>query len=156
MREISFKFGSRKKGWKYYTCTENESEWDKQRATLCGLEGNMCYWTFPSADINIDRKKHIEINNVPMGMDYVKCNYKKLLKKLKSIVENMQEANFEVEPELTIFYWELTICNYDGFIGIRHNKYFRMWRGANYEPQGLQEIKECFANYFKNKYYFRN
>ena len=156
MREISFKYGSREKGWKYYTCTEKETEWDKQRAKLWGFEGNMCHWTFPSTEINIGRKEPIAINSVPMGMDFVKCNYNKLLNKLKSIVKNMQEENFEVEPESTTFYWELTISNYDvsnynGYIGIRHNKYFRMWRGANYEPQGLQEIKNCFVNYFKNK-----
>lgn len=29
MKEITFKFGSREKGWKYYTCTDRETDWDK-------------------------------------------------------------------------------------------------------------------------------
>ena len=39
MREISFKYGSREKGWKHYNCTEKESNWDKERESLYGLGG---------------------------------------------------------------------------------------------------------------------
>ena len=92
MKEITFKYGSREKGWKYYTCTEKETKWDKERASLWGLEGNMTHWTYPEEDINIGRKNQIELEKVPMGMDYAKCNYNKLLKKLKNITRNMQAS----------------------------------------------------------------
>lgn len=156
MRAITFKYGSRESGWKYYSCTDKETKWDKERASLWGLEGNMTHWTYPKEDINVDRKKQIELENVPMGMDYVKCNYNKLLKKLKNITRNMQEENFQVDLEETTFYWELSIENCEVSncatgIGTRHIKSLKMFRGTNYEPEGLQEIKKCFANYFSNK-----
>ena len=157
MKEISFKFGSREKGWKFYTCTDKESNWDKERAALYGLEGNMTYWTYPTEDVNIGRKHPVEIISIPMGMDFTKCNYNKLRKKLNAIVRNMKEENFPEKPEKTKFYWELTIKNYETentnipCLAIRKTKNLRMWRGTNYEPEGLQEIKECFANYYKNR-----
>ena len=138
MREIFFKYGSRESGWKYYTCTEKETKWDKERASLWELEGNMHHWTYPEESINIGRKNPIKIKDIPMGMDYAKCNFRNLYKKLSDIVKNMKEENFEVDPETTYYYWELTIGN-------------KMWRGANYEPQGLQEIKDCFDNYYKGR-----
>ena len=159
MRAITFKYGSRENGWKYYTCTEQETKWDKERASLWGLEGNMTHWTYPKEDINIGRKNQIELDEIPMEMDYAKCNYNKLHKKLNSIVKDMKEENFDVNPETTNYYWELTISDYEvsdciGCVGVRHNKYFKMWRGANHDPQGLQEIKDCFSNYYKNKYLY--
>lgn len=157
MREITFKFGSREKGWKYYTCTDIETDWDKQRGELYGLEGNMSYWTYPKEAINNGRKKPIELNNIPMGMDFARCNYKKLCKKIDNITRHMKEENFDVEPEKTYYYWELSISNYEvsdfiGCIGVRHNKSLKMWRGSNCEPQGLKDLKECFNEYFKTKY----
>ena len=56
MREVTFKYGSREKGWKYYTCTEKETKWDKERTELWGLEGNMAHWTYPKEDVNLNRK----------------------------------------------------------------------------------------------------
>lgn len=157
MREISFKYGSREKGWKFYNCTEKESNWDKQRETLYNLGGNMHHWTYPTEDINKERKNPIGIKEIPMGMDFTKCNYKKLCKKLNNIVRDMPEENFPEDMQSTNFYWELTIENYETektdipCLCVRKTKSLRMWRGANYEPQKLQELKECFANYYKNK-----
>ena len=142
MREVTFKFGSREKGWKYYTCKEKESEWDKERAKFWGLEGNMLHWTHPKEDINVNRKHSVDTDGIAMGMDYTRVNYKKLLKKLKYITKNMLEDNFPEQSEKTTFYWELLIKN---------NKTLQMWRGTNYEPEGLQELKDCFANYYKNR-----
>ena len=69
----------------------------------------------------------------------------------------MKEDNFPEKLEKTKFYWELKIENYEtestripGHT-IKRIKNLRMWRGTNYEPVGLQEIKECFANYYKNR-----
>lgn len=157
MREISFKFGSREKGWKFYNCTEKESNWDKQRETLYNLGGNMHHWTYPKEDINAGRKNPVELEGIPMGMDFTKCNYKKLCKKLNTIVRDMPEENFPEDMQSTNFYWELTIENYETektdipCLSVKKIKNLRMWRGANYEPQKLQEIKECFANYYRNK-----
>lgn len=157
MREVTFKYGSREKGWKYYSCTEKESKWDKERAELWGLEGNMAHWTYPKEDISINRKHKVDTEGVPMGMDYARVNYKNLCKKLKDITKNMQEENFPEQPEKTTFYWELLIENYDveetdiSPICIKKIKSFKMWRGTNYEPDGLQDLKECFANYYKNR-----
>ena len=157
MREITFKYRSREKGWKYYSCKEKESKWDKERAELWGLEGNMVHWTYPIEDINNDRKYPIDTKEIPMGMDYARVNYKNLCKKLKDITKNMQEENFTEQSEKTTFYWELLIENYDiektniPSLCTKKIKSFKMWRGANYEPYGLQGLKECFANYYKNR-----
>ena len=156
MRKVTFKYGSREKGWKYYTCTEKELKWDKERAELWGLEGNMVHWTYPKEDINVNRKKQIDIDGIPMGMDYARVNYKNLCKKINSITKNMKEENFPEHEEPTTYYWELAIENYDLIpyltrFSIKKTKSLKMWRGSNYEPDGLQDLKDCFANYYKNR-----
>lgn len=157
MREISFKYGSREKGWKYYNCTEKESDWDKERENMYGLGGNMHYWTHPTEDINKDRKQPISINEIPMGMDFTRCNYKKLYKKIDNIVKDMPEENFPDDFNKTTYYWELLIEDYETektdipCLATKKVKNFKMYRGANYEPEGLQELKECFAGYYRNR-----
>ena len=154
MKEVSFKFGSRAKGWKYYICTDEESKWDKEREHLYGLGGNMCYFTYPDSNINIGRKHPINIKDSPMGgMDYTKVNFEKLCKKLKDVTKYMKEENFGDITEKITFYWELAISDYTIIPtpSYKHINKFKMWRGTNYEPIGLQEIKDCFANYFKNR-----
>ena len=142
MREIMFKYGSRARGWKWYNCHEEETNWDKDRSTKFGLGGNMVHWTYPKEDINIGRKRNVELDFPSYGMDFSKCNFRKLYKKLNKIVKGMPEENFPEEDSKITYYWELQFC---------WDKGFKMWRGINYDPIGLQDIKECFANYFKNK-----
>ena len=113
--------------------------------------------TNPKEDINLNRKHPIDTDGIFMGMDYARVNYKNLCKKLKDITKNMQEENFPEQSEKTNFYRELLIENYDiektdiPSICTKRIKSFKMWHGTNYEPDGLQDLKECFANYYKNR-----
>lgn len=142
MKEIFFQYGSRAQGWKRYSCHEKETAWDKERLSMFGIEGNMLHWTEPKEVINIGRKKSIELDFPNYGMAFSKCNFRKLCKRLNRIMKSMPEENFPDEDSKITYYWELTF---------RYDKGFKMWRGINYDPIGLQEVKECFANYFKNK-----